>query len=141
MTGARSERVCGSSGRSSIPAPPRAEIRPAIRSAHGLSWTDDYAWMKDANWREVLRDPARLDPEIRRWLEAENTYADALLAPVADLRKAIAAEMRGRIKEDDASVPLPEGPFEYFIAYETGAQHPRHCRQPRGARPLTRLIA
>ncbi len=115
------------------PPPPGPPRRPKHTAQLGRERIDDYAWMKDANWREVLRDPARLDAEIRYWLERENDHADALLAPVADLRRAIAAEMRGRIKEDDASVPLPDGPFDYFVRYEAGAQHPRHCRRPRGA--------
>ena len=63
MTRKRSEREAGS--QAAIPAPPRAEVRPAMHSAHGLSWTDDYAWMRAENWREVLRDPSRLPADIR----------------------------------------------------------------------------
>ena len=63
------------------PRAPRAEVRPALLSAHGFAWTDDYAWIRAENWREVLRDPSRLPPDIRALLEAENAYADAVLAP------------------------------------------------------------
>src|SRR5450755_596108 len=48
-------------------------------TTHGITVTDDYAWLKDAKWQEVLRDPAILDPGIRRYLEAENGYTESLL--------------------------------------------------------------
>jgi len=57
-----------------------SRVRPVTLSAHGLSWEDDYAWMRADNWREVLRDPSRLPTDIRALLEAENAYADAVLA-------------------------------------------------------------
>ena len=63
MTGKRLPREQGS--QAAIPAPPRAEVRPVTLSAHGLSWVDDYTWMRADNWREVLRDPSRLPADIR----------------------------------------------------------------------------
>ncbi len=78
-----------------------------------------------------MRDPARLDPEIRAYLEAENAYADRAMADVEDLRQALVKEMRGRIKEDDSSVPSPDGPFSYAMRYAHGAEHPTLVRQPR----------
>jgi oligopeptidase B len=80
--------------------PPLAPRHPHSFTVHGITVSDDYAWLKDANWQEVLRDPTQLDPEIRSYLEAENTYAESLLGFTADLQKTMVAEMRGRIKED-----------------------------------------
>ncbi|MBV8191285.1 MAG: S9 family peptidase [Alphaproteobacteria bacterium] len=110
---------------------PVAERRPLKRTFHSLSHVDDYAWLKDANWQKVLRDPSVLDPEIRAYLEAENRYAEALLKPTEALQKALVAEMRGRIKEDDSSVPQPDGPFAYLLRYREGGQHPLIGRLPR----------
>ena len=56
---------------SSLP-PPIAPRRPHSFTAHGITISDDYAWLKDPNWQEVLRDPSVLDPDIRKYLEAEN---------------------------------------------------------------------
>jgi oligopeptidase B len=39
--------------------------------------------------------------------------------------------MKGRIKEDDSSVPAPDGPFDYYVRYAMGAEHPVHARRPR----------
>jgi oligopeptidase B len=63
---------------------------------------------------------------------AENAYVGEVLAGTEALQAALFEEMKRRIKEDDASVPDPDGPFEYFSRYELGAQHPRHLRRPRG---------
>ncbi|MET0294295.1 MAG: prolyl oligopeptidase family serine peptidase, partial [Phenylobacterium sp.] len=114
------------------PLPPTARKQPLTIEQLGRTRTDDYAWMRDENWREVLRDPAVLAPEIRAHLEAENAYTAAMLAGTEALQAQLFAEMKGRIKEDDAGVPTPDGPWDYFARYEIGAEHPVHVRRPRG---------
>ena len=138
MTSKRSARGPGS--QASIPAPPRAEVRPATLSAHGVSWADDYAWMRADNWREVLRDPARLPPDIRALLEAENAYADAVLAPTLGLQKELKREMRARLKEDDSEPPQVDGPWAYYSRFRPGGQRRIYCRKPREGGAETVLI-
>jgi oligopeptidase B len=111
--------------------PPRAQVRPAQRAAHGLTWTDDYAWIRAENWREVLRDPSRLPADIRALLKAENAYAEALLAPSAELEKTLVAEMRARLKEDDSEAPQVDGPWAYYSRFRQGGQRRIYCRKPR----------
>jgi oligopeptidase B len=96
---------------------------------HGIARVDDYAWLRAANWQAVMRDPAVLDSEIRTHLEAENAYTKAVMADTEALQERLFAEMKGRIKEDDASVPAPDGAFAYYTRYVTGAQHPLFCRK------------
>jgi oligopeptidase B len=115
------------------PEPPRPPKSPKRIEQLGRVRVDEYAWMKDEAWQSVLRDPARLKGELRAHLLAENAYTAAVLAPTQALQDRLFEEMKSRIKEDDASVPSPDGPFEYFSRYEVGAQHPRHLRRPRGA--------
>jgi oligopeptidase B len=112
-------------------APPVAPRRAHAFTAHGMTVTDDYAWLKDANWQEVLRDPTVLNADIRHHLEAENAYTESLLGHTAPLQKKLVAEMRGRIKEDDSSVPSPDGPFAYFRKFREGGQHELFGRMPR----------
>jgi oligopeptidase B len=112
-------------------APPVAPRRAHAFTAHGMTVTDDYAWLKDANWQEVLRDPTVLNADIRHHLEAENAYTESLLGHTAPLQKKLVAEMRGRIKEDDSSVPSPDGPFAYFRKFREGGQHELFGRTPR----------
>ena len=108
-----------------------APRRPHSFTTHGITVTDDYAWLKDAKWQEVLRDPSMLDPDIRKYLEAENDYTESLLGHTAPLQKKLVAEMRGRIKEDDSSVPSPDGPFAYLRKFREGGQHEMFGRTPR----------
>jgi len=110
---------------------PVAPRRPHSFTVHGITLSDDYAWLKDENWQDVLRDPSILNPDIRHYLEAENAYTDSLLGHTASLQKTLVAEMRGRIKEDDSSVPAPDGPFAYLRKFRDGGQHEMFGRTPR----------
>ncbi|WP_337186059.1 S9 family peptidase [Phenylobacterium sp.] len=114
------------------PVPPVAPKIPHRIEQLGRVRVDDYAWMKDENWQQVLRDPKALRADIRAHLEAENAYTKAVLAGTEDLQARLFAEMKGRIKEDDSSVPAPDGPFDYYVRYDLGAEHPIHARRPRG---------
>src|SRR5260370_18579166 len=109
-----------------------AAAPPAVKtSRHGIVLTDEFAWLKDPNWQRVMRDPRLLAPTIRKHLENENGYADDVLAATVPLQEALIAEMRGRIKEEDATVPAVDGAFSYFTRYRDGGQHPSVCREPR----------
>jgi oligopeptidase B len=118
--------------RAPLPTPPRAARRPLSTTRHGVTLTDDYAWLRAENWQEVMRDPSVLDQEIRTYLEAENAYTDVALAPTVQLQAELFAEMKGRLKPDDASVPSPDGPFDYYSGFVAGGQYPRLCRRPSG---------
>jgi oligopeptidase B len=111
---------------------PRAARRPLTSVHHGFGRVDDYAWLRASNWQQVMRDPARLDPSIRDYLEAENAYSNAVMAGTEALQATLFAEMKGRIKEDDAGVPAPDGAFAYYTRFVGGGQHPLFCRIPRG---------
>ena len=111
--------------------PPVAPRRPHTFARHGIDVVDDYAWLKDPSWQEVLRDPSVLDPGIRKYLEAENAYTESLLGHTDALQKTLVKEMRGRIKEDDSSVPAPDGPFAYLRKFREGGQHEQFGRMPR----------
>ena len=120
--------------------PPCAEKRPVVTTIHGVDLVDDYAWLRADNWQDVLRDPDLLDPAIRAHLEAENAFCDAFMADTVGLQETLVAEMRGRILEDDSSVPLPDGPYAYASRYLTGAQHPRLVRTLRDGGPEELLL-
>ena len=110
---------------------PVAPRRPHTFTVHGITVVDDYAWLKDPDWQEVLRDPDLLDADIRGYLEAENSYAESLLGHTAGLQKTLVAEMRGRVKEDDSSVPAADGPYAYMRKFREGGEHEMFGRMPR----------
>ncbi|WP_173931107.1 S9 family peptidase [Chelativorans sp. Marseille-P2723] len=110
---------------------PEALKRPQYSTHHGITRVDEYGWLRAENWQEVLRDPSLLAEDIRSHLEAENAYHEQLMADTKQLQKQLFAEMKGRIKEDDSSVPMKDGAFAYGVAYREGGEHPRFFRTPR----------
>ena len=72
-------------------AAPVAPRRSHSFTRHGITVHDDYAWLKDARWQEVLHDPSLLDADIRAYLEAENAYAEGVLGHTAPLQKKLVA--------------------------------------------------
>jgi oligopeptidase B len=102
------------------PRPPVAAQRPfAVTSPHGTR-VDEYYW---------LRDDQRKNPEVLAYLEAENDYTAAMLAPARALEQTLLAELRGRVQEDDASVPVLDDGYLYYSRYERGKQAPIYARR------------
>lgn len=99
-------------------APPEAPKRPRVTELHGDRREDDYFWLRD-----------RSDPAVVEYLQAENAYADAELAPLAPVADALYREMLGRIKQTDVSVPYLDGNFLYYVRTEEGKQYPIYCRK------------
>ncbi|RMD80032.1 MAG: oligopeptidase B, partial [Chloroflexi bacterium] len=97
--------------------PPHAERKPVILRLHSDEIVDEFAWLEN-----------RDDPAVIAYLEAENTYAEAVMAPAAPLREQLYTEMRGRIKEEDRSVAVPRGRYRYYSRTDAGAEYPVMCR-------------
>jgi oligopeptidase B len=113
-------------------AAPLARREDTVVAMHGRERLDPYAWLKDENWRDVMRDPSRLRADIRSYLEAENAFTRRFLEePAAALQETLFQEMKGRIKEDDSSVPAPDGPWAYYRRFAPGGEHPLFVRRPR----------
>ncbi|MHA6289241.1 S9 family peptidase [Maricaulis sp. CAU 1757] len=110
--------------------PPQAEQRPVEIEQVGFTRIDEYQWIKDDNWQQVMREPEVLDPDVRALLEAENAYLDEVMAPTEELQERIFQEIRGRIKEDDSSVPERDRGYQYFTRYREGGQYPIYARRP-----------
>jgi oligopeptidase B len=110
---------------------PKAMKKPVTINQVGRTRIDEYQWMKDDNWQKVLRDPKLLRADIRDHLLAEKAYFDGQMADTKPLQDKLFEEMKGRIKDDDSSVPSPDGPFAYYSRFEKGGQHPIYARTPR----------
>ncbi|MFY8100843.1 MAG: S9 family peptidase, partial [Allorhizobium sp.] len=123
-----------------LPSPPAATKKPVTDTRHGIVRTDDYAWLRADNWQAMFKDTSILDPEIRGYLEAENGYMEAAMADTKELQGQLFAEMKGRIKEDDSSIPMKDGPFAYGSAFVTGGEQPRYFRIPRDGNPKDESI-
>jgi oligopeptidase B len=99
--------------------PPVARTVHTETVLHGVTLTDDYAWLRD-----------KQDPEVTAYLEAENAYAEAVMAPLASLRDKLYEEMLSHVKQTDVSVLFRDGDWWYRTRTEEGRQYAIHCRKP-----------
>jgi oligopeptidase B len=100
----------------------------------GETRIDAYHWLRGPgqdDWQQVLKTPDVLDADVRAHLEAENTYFDTYGAGFAALTQTIGDELVGRIVQTDSSVPVPHGPYEYWVEYREGGNYPIHMRRER----------
>jgi oligopeptidase B len=99
--------------------PPTARKQHTETRLHGVTLTDDYAWLRDKE-----------NPEVTAYLKAENDYAESDTASLADLREQLYREMLSHIKQTDVSVPFRDGDWWYFTRTEEGKQYAIYCRRP-----------
>lgn len=107
-----------------LPPPPKAQQRPHTFERHGVTVEDPYHWLRDPGYPKVE------DAEVLGYLREENAFFEAAMAPHAALVETLFQEMKGRIKEDDRSVPVKDGEYLYWWAFDAGAQYRKWYRKP-----------
>ena len=93
---------------------PQLKKKSEIKTCHNFSWGDDYSWIHQDNILEVLKDSQKLNPEVRKYLEEENSYTDFHLSNTKNIQKELFNEIKGRIKLDDESLPFKDFDYEYW---------------------------
>lgn len=101
-----------------MPTPPAAPKHPSTTTLHGDTRVDNYAWLSNPE-----------DPNVIAYLQAENAYAEQLLAARSTAIDALYEEIRSHVNEDDQSVPVRSGNYEYWAATTQGEQYRRHMRR------------
>ena len=98
--------------------PPKAARFPKVLEMHGETRVDDYFWMNDRN-----------DANVVAYLEAENTYATAVMKPTDELQARLFEEMAARLEPDDESLPIEDNGYLYYTRFEKGKEYPLYCRR------------
>ena len=93
---------------------PYLKKKPESKTYHNVTWEDNYSWIHQKNILEVLRDKSKLDPEVKKYLDEENSYTDHNLKDTKKLQKKLFDEIKGRIKLDDESLPYKDHTYEYW---------------------------
>ena len=93
---------------------PQLKKKPEIKTCHNSSWEDNYSWIHQDDILEVLKDSKKLNPEVRTYLEEENSYTDLNLADTKKTQKDLFDEIKGRLKLDDESLPFKDFDYEYW---------------------------
>jgi oligopeptidase B len=93
---------------------PQLKKKPEIKTYHGTNLEDNYSWIHQTDILEVLKDSKKLNSEVRKYLEEENSYTDFHLSDTKDIQKQLFKEIKGRIKLDDESLPYRDIDYEYW---------------------------
>ena len=111
---------------------PQLEKKPEIKTCHNISWEDDYSWIHQDDILEVLKDSKKLNPEVRKYLEEENSYTDFHLSDTKNIQKKLFDEIKGRIKLDDESLPFKDFDYEYWTKTTTKGNYSIKLRKKIG---------
>ncbi len=109
-------------GQAARPTPPVAKRVDHTQVWHGETVNDPYFWLRE-----------KANPEVAKYLEAENAYTETMTAGLAPFRDALYTEMLARIKQTDLGVPVRDGKFYYYSRTIEGQQYPLYCRKPMAA--------
>ncbi len=111
---------------------PRLRKQAEKKSCHGRIWTDEYSWIHQDNCLEILRDPSKLNAEVKKYLEEENAYTKEKMRDTEDLQKKIFKEIEGRIKLDDESLPYKDKRYEYWTKTTKEGNYSKKLRKKIG---------
>jgi len=111
---------------------PQLKKKSEIKTCHNISWEDDYSWIHQNDILEVLKDNKKLNPEVRKYLEEENSYTDFHLSDTKNIQKKLFDEIKGRIKLDDESLPFKDFDYEYWSKTTTKGNYSIKLRKKIG---------
>ena len=93
---------------------PQLNKKPEKKTCHNIEWEDNYSWIHQDNILDVLKDSKKLNPDVRKYLEEENSYTEFHLLDTKNTKKKLFDEIKGRIKLDDESLPFKDINYEYW---------------------------
>ena len=109
--------------------PPIAEKKPEELTVHDHIRIDDYFWMRLTDEQKTAENKDEQTQKVEAYLHGENAFFDEVMSDSNDFQEFLFQEMKGRIKEDDASVPHYKNGYFYITRYETGQQYPIYSRK------------
>jgi len=118
---------------------PQLKKKPEIKTCHNSSWEDNYSWIHQDDILEVLKDSKKLNPEVRKYLEEENSYTDLHLSNTKDIQKKLFSEIKGRIKLDDESLPFKDFNYEYWTKTTTKGNYSIKLRKEIGTNDIEEI--
>ena len=118
---------------------PQLKKKSEIKTCHNISWEDDYSWIHQDDILEVLKDNKKLNPEVRKYLEEENSYTDFYLSDTKNIQKKLFAEIKGRIKLDDESLPFKDFDYEYWSKTTTKGNYSIKLRKKIGTNNIEEI--
>ena len=118
---------------------PQLNKKPEVKTCHNVTWEDNYSWIHQKNILEVLKDSSKLLPEVRKYLEDENTYTENNLKDTKQTQKTLFDEIKGRIKLDDESLPFKDKNYEYWTKTTTKGNYSIKLRKKIGSEDIEEI--
>ena len=118
---------------------PHLKKKSEIKTCHNISWEDNYSWIHQDDILEVLKDNKKLNPEVRKYLEEENSYTDFHLSDTKTIQKKLFDEIKGRIKLDDESLPFKDFDYEYWSKTTTKGNYSIKLRKKIGTNNIEEI--
>ena len=118
---------------------PQLKKKSEIKMCHNVSWEDDYSWIHQDDILEVLKDSKKLNPEVRKYLEEENSYTNFHLSDTKNIQKILFDEIKGRIKLDDESLPFKDFDYEYWSKTTTKGNYSIKLRKKIGTNNIEEI--
>ena len=109
--------------------PPVAKKVAHETAIHDLTLQDDYFWMRLSDEQKEATEPDAQTQDVLDYLIAENDYRAEVMKSTEALQDSLYEEIVGRIKQDDASVPIKDNHYWYYTRYEEGKEYAIHCRK------------
>ena len=118
---------------------PQLKKKSEIKTCHNYSWEDNYSWIHQVDILEVLKDNKKLNPEVRKYLEEENSYTNLNLADTKKIQKELFDEIKGRIKLDDESLKFKDYRYEYWTKTTTKGNYSIKLRKKIGGSEIEEI--
>ena len=118
---------------------PHLKKKSEIKTCHNISWEDNYSWIHQDDILEVLKDSKKLNSEVRKYLEEENSYTDFHLSDTKTIQKKLFDEIKGRIKLDDESLPFKDFDYEYWSKTTTKGNYSIKLRKKIGTNNIEEI--
>ncbi len=96
---------------------------------HNEELIDNYSWIKQKNWKEVILDPNKLNTPVKKYLDEENLFKEEQLKDIKDIEKKLFEELKSKIKNEDNSVPKKDGDYYYAYKYNKNSEYPIYYRK------------
>ncbi|MCD9581932.1 S9 family peptidase [Tenacibaculum maritimum] len=119
---------------------PIADKEPKKLEKHGDVRIDNYFWMRLSDEQKNAAEKDSQTQKVYDYLNAENAYFDKMTFNTKDFQEELFEEMKGRIKEDDASVPYKSNGYFYITRYEKGSQYPIYSRKKRTLEAIEEVL-
>jgi oligopeptidase B len=118
---------------------PQLKKKSEIKKCHDVTWVDNYSWIHQKNILDVLKDAKKLNPEVRKYLEEENSFTDFHLDNTKEIQKTLFNEIKGRIKLDDESLPYKDYEYEYWTKTTAKGNYSIKLRKKIGANAIEEI--